>query len=45
MTEFAPERRRCVPSTAPHAVEAGALTADVLARAAGVTVRRPVRRA
>lgn len=36
MTEFVPERQRCLPSTADHVVEAGSLTADVLARAAGI---------
>ncbi|MFB7666202.1 alpha/beta hydrolase [Kitasatospora sp. NPDC056138] len=38
MTEFVPEHDRCLPSTADHAVEAGARTADVLARAAGSTL-------
>ena len=38
MTEFVPAHDRCLPSTADHAVEAGLLTARVLARAAGVTV-------
>ncbi|OIK26062.1 alpha/beta hydrolase [Streptomyces malaysiense] len=38
MTEFVPGRQRCLPSTADHAVEAGSRTADVLARAAGITV-------
>lgn len=38
MTEFSREHHRCLPSTADHAVEAGSLTAAVLARAAtGVT--------
>ncbi|MEV4560302.1 alpha/beta hydrolase [Kitasatospora sp. NPDC049285] len=36
MTEYVPERARCLPSTAAHALHAGALTATVLARAAGV---------
>ncbi|MDH6113617.1 acetyl esterase/lipase [Kitasatospora sp. MAP12-15] len=36
MTEFVPEHARCLPSTADHAVEAGSLTADTLARAAGI---------
>nr|WP_145487819.1 MULTISPECIES: alpha/beta fold hydrolase [Streptomyces] len=44
MTEFVPERQRCLPSTAGHAVEAGARTADVLARAAGTTVPGPTSR-
>ncbi|MFJ3926241.1 alpha/beta hydrolase [Streptomyces sp. NPDC090022] len=39
MTEFVPEHDRCLPSTAGHAVEAGSRTADVLARAAGITAR------
>ena len=39
MTEFVPEYDRCLPSTADHAVEAGSRTADVLARAAGITVQ------
>jgi hypothetical protein len=39
MTEFVPEYHRCLPSTAAHAVEAGTRTADVLARAAGITVQ------
>ncbi|MFI8828941.1 alpha/beta hydrolase [Streptomyces sp. NPDC053431] len=38
MTEFVPEHARCLPSTAGHAVAAGSRTADVLARAAGITV-------
>ncbi|MER7916231.1 MULTISPECIES: alpha/beta fold hydrolase [unclassified Streptomyces] len=38
MTEYVPERQRCLPSTAGHAVEAGSRTADVLARAAGIPV-------
>ncbi|MEV5972314.1 alpha/beta hydrolase [Streptomyces sp. NPDC051921] len=37
MTEFVPEHARCLPSTADHAVAAGSRTADVLARAAGIT--------
>ncbi|CAK7286120.1 hypothetical protein [Streptomyces misionensis] len=41
MTEYAPEHGRCLPSTAAHAVAAGALTADVLARAATTSVRHP----
>ncbi|WP_338020726.1 alpha/beta hydrolase [Streptomyces sp. TR1341] len=44
MTEFVPERQRCLPSTADHAVEAGSLTADVLARAAGIAAPRENRR-
>ncbi|MFH8336578.1 hypothetical protein [Streptomyces sp. AM6-12] len=44
MTEFVPERQRCLPSTADHAVLAGSRTADVLARAAGITVGRSNRR-
>ncbi|MFD8478310.1 hypothetical protein [Kitasatospora sp. NPDC059673] len=39
MTEFVPERDRCLRSTADHAVRAGSRTADVLARAAGITGR------
>lgn len=39
MTEFVPEHDRCLPSTADHAVEAGSRTADVLARAAGITAQ------
>ncbi|WP_073814950.1 hypothetical protein [Kitasatospora sp. CB01950] len=34
MTEFVPERARCLPTTARQAVEAGTRTAEVLARAA-----------
>ncbi|GGQ99246.1 alpha/beta hydrolase [Kitasatospora griseola] len=34
LTEFVPERARCLPSTARHAVEAGSRTAEVLALAA-----------
>ncbi|TWV53617.1 alpha/beta hydrolase [Streptomyces misionensis] len=34
MAEYVPAHDRCLPSTAAHAVAAGALTADVLARAA-----------
>ncbi|MEV7154434.1 alpha/beta hydrolase [Streptomyces misionensis] len=41
MTEYAPEHGRCLPSTAAHAVAAGALTADVLARAATTSARPP----
>ncbi|MEV6205863.1 alpha/beta hydrolase [Kitasatospora sp. NPDC051914] len=44
MTEFVPEHDRCLPSTADHAVEAGSRTADVLARAAGITVQYSSRR-
>jgi acetyl esterase/lipase len=43
MTEFVPEHDRCLPSTADQAVEAGMLTAHVLARAAGSTAQRPRR--
>ncbi|MFE9428289.1 hypothetical protein ACFYNO_35660 [Kitasatospora sp. NPDC006697] len=39
MTEFVPEHDRCLPSSADHAVAAGARTADVPARAAGITVQ------
>jgi dienelactone hydrolase len=35
MTEFDVAHGRCLPSTAEHAVEAGLLTAEILARAAG----------
>lgn len=45
MTEFVPERGRCLPSTAAHVVEAGARTADVLARAAKTTAQHTSRRA
>ncbi|MFI9271221.1 alpha/beta hydrolase [Kitasatospora sp. NPDC052896] len=44
MTEFVPEHDRCLPSTADHAVEAGSRTAEVLARAAGITARHSIRR-
>ncbi|MFB7248904.1 alpha/beta hydrolase [Streptomyces populi] len=44
MTEFVPEYHRCLPSTAAHAVEAGSRTADVLARAAGITAQHSSRR-
>ncbi|WP_084700895.1 alpha/beta hydrolase [Streptacidiphilus anmyonensis] len=44
MTEFVPERERCLPSTADHAVEAGSLTAGLLARAAGTAARDSDRR-
>ncbi|MFG2819828.1 alpha/beta hydrolase [Kitasatospora sp. NPDC048365] len=40
MTEFVAEHGRCLPSTADHAVEAGSRTADLLARAAGITAQR-----
>ncbi|MDF9811436.1 alpha/beta hydrolase [Streptomyces sp. SPB162] len=36
MTEYDVERQRCLPSTAPHAVDAGTHTARLLARAAGI---------
>ncbi|KDN88169.1 hypothetical protein KCH_01010 [Kitasatospora cheerisanensis KCTC 2395] len=36
MTEYVPEIGRCRPATAGHAVAAGARTAELLARAAGV---------
>ncbi len=39
MTAFDPGRDRCLPSAAGHAVEAGARTAGILARAAGITTR------
>ncbi|MBA2945235.1 alpha/beta hydrolase [Streptomyces sp. PSKA28] len=47
MTEYDPESRRCRPSHADHAVQAGSQTAHLLARAANITpracqtVRRP----
>lgn len=44
VTEFVPEHRRCLPSTADHAVEAGRRTAGVLARAAGITAPHSGRR-
>ncbi|MGW1537410.1 alpha/beta hydrolase [Streptomyces aureus] len=44
MTEYVPERHRCLPSTAAHALEAGSRTADVLARAAGITAQHAGRR-
>ncbi|GGU82710.1 hypothetical protein GCM10010275_17330 [Streptomyces litmocidini] len=44
MTEFVPEHRRCLPSTAAHAVEAGSRTARALARAAGITEQHSGRR-
>lgn len=39
MTEYVPGHDRCLPSTAGHAVEAGSRTADILARASGITAQ------